>query len=94
MFYSEYSSCDDGGLADDLTERVVRLFNTHWSELHSLSAVTQKDQKFLKFVLSHIDSTADTADLSKLYKSAKQNCPANTALLCRQISDAAKKALN
>ena len=92
-YYSRFGVCDDGGPADDITERVVRLILGRWSDVSALASESKGDAGFLQFVLSHIDSTADTDDLSKIRDLATRECPSDQTALCGKVRGAAKKAL-
>jgi hypothetical protein len=93
LFFSRFSGCDDGGIADDVTEAVVRLMSSRWEDLQLFADEAKKDPGFTKFVLTHVDSTADTDDLKKIRTYASQRCAPNLSLLCKQIGDAAQTAL-
>jgi hypothetical protein len=92
-FFSRFAGCDDGGIADGITEAVVRLMSDRWEDLQLLADGTKKDPGFAKFVLTHVDSTADTDDLKKILGYSSQRCPSNLSHLCKQIRDAAQTAL-
>jgi hypothetical protein len=93
LFFTKFGSCDDGGTADDVSESVVRLFVDQWEELKLFALEIKNDQGFEKFVLTHVDSTANTDDLEKIRAYSKQRCPTGLTDLCKQIGDAARTAL-
>jgi hypothetical protein len=92
-YFTDFAACDDGGAADELTEKVVRLLVDRWDDTNILASEAQNDPKFLKFVVLHIDSTADTDDLDKIRANAAKHCPASLDALCKQIGSAARNAL-
>lgn len=92
-FFSKFRGCDDGGTSEDVTEAIVRLMSDRWEDLQEFANAAKKDSSFAKFVLSHVDSTADTGDLKKIRANASQRCPAGLAPMCKQIGDAARSAL-
>lgn len=92
-FYESYRVCDDGGVADGLTEAVVRLLADHWDRLPALAVAIAQEPAFRPFVLSHIDSTADTGDLQMIESSATRNCPRDLSMLCKSVAQAAALAL-
>jgi len=92
-FFAKFRGCDDGGTAEYVTEAVVRLMSDRWEDLQELANAVKKDSGFAKFVVTHVDSTADTDDLKKIRAYSSQRCPPNLSLLCKQIGDAARTAL-
>ena len=92
-YYHQFSACDDGGLADDVTERVVHDLAHHWSWLATLNVAIKGDPGFERYVLGHIDSTADTDDLTEIKRTATVLCPPSLTGLCRKVRTAAVTAL-
>lgn len=46
-------------MAEGYTEAVVVLLAKRWSSVHELAAVAKRDPSFGKFVLRHINASAD-----------------------------------
>jgi hypothetical protein len=91
-FFELYENCDDGGVADDVTQAVVTLLATRWDEVPRLAALIHQDAKFGAFVLSHIDTTADTDDLIEIRTLAAKKCRPDLQSLCNEIGQAALRA--
>jgi hypothetical protein len=92
LFFSKFGGCDDGGIADDVSEAIVRLMSDKWTELPLFADAAKKNPGFRKFVLSHVDSTADTGDLKKIRANSSQLCPSDLSALCKEIGHASQAA--
>ncbi len=86
--FERFSHCDDGAIAEGFTNSVVRLLATNWQSLPDVPALDEKNPAFRTFVLSHIDETADTADLKRVERLARSQCPKGYSLLCAAIARA------
>jgi hypothetical protein len=93
LFFSKFGGCDDGGIADGVSEAIVRLMSDKWTELPLFADAAKEHPGFRKFVLSHVDSTADTGDLKKIRANSSQLCPLDLSALCKEIGHAAQAAL-
>lgn len=85
--------CDDGFIAEGYTEAVVVLLAKHWPSLHELASVTKRNPAFAKFVLRHIDASADPGDLKRIKEQAATQCSSEHKALCSSIHAAAAKAI-
>ena len=85
-FHSRFARCDDGEVADLVAEAVVRLLAQRWEDIDALAAEVRRDPPFKAYVLDHIDSTADTAQLERIKANASTRCPQAHASLCRDIA--------
>ena len=92
-FYRDYRDCDDGGVADAVTDAVVRLLAGRWGDLATLARIVRDNPNFKSFVLSHVDSTADTKDLERVRNQSSQRCPPDLRSLCKDVTAAAEKAM-
>lgn len=92
-WFTSYADCDDGNLADGISEDVVVFLARQWQDLPKLEREIQREPRFRAFVLAHIDATTDTADLEAVKKNASQSCPARSAALCASIASAAQSVL-
>lgn len=90
--FRDYGQCDDGSIAEGYSEAIARLLVDKWSTLPTLATLTRRDPALRQFVISHIDTTLDTADLEKIRKFAAFQCN-TTASLCSQLQAAAEHAL-
>lgn len=85
--------CDDGFIAEGYTEAVVALLAKRWSSLHELASIAKRDPAFGKFVLRHIDSSADSSDLKRIKEQAATQCSSKHKALCSSIHAAAVQAI-
>jgi hypothetical protein len=92
-WFTGYADCDDGGLAEGISDDVAVFLARKWQDLPKLEREIQREPRFREFVLRHIDSTADTDDLEAAKKNATQKCPARSSVLCAAIASAAQNAL-
>ncbi|HJW57161.1 MAG TPA: hypothetical protein VJ577_18005 [Burkholderiaceae bacterium] len=90
--FRDYGQCDDGSIAEGYSEAIARLLVDKWNTLPTLATLTRRDPALLQFVISHIDTTLDTADLEKIRQFAASKCD-TTASLCSQLQAAAEQAL-
>jgi uncharacterized protein YgiM (DUF1202 family) len=66
-FYSKYQICDDGAIAEGLSDAIANMFSNKWSKINEFSELAVKDTIFFKFALSHIDLTASNiADFPRI----------------------------
>ncbi len=85
--------CDDGGIAEGYSDRVVHLLATKWESLSELEVMTRKDVAFKRFVLSHIDATADTDELRAIARQSMADCTKQNQRFCKQLGYAASEAI-
>lgn len=92
-FFEKFSACDDGDVADELTEAIVRLLSDQWTRLPVLAESLKSSPSYEEFIFLHIDSTADSGALKKLMELSRHNCPSSLIALCKKITSATSKAL-
>jgi hypothetical protein len=92
-WFTSYADCDDGDLADTVSEDVTVLLARQWQDLPSLEHEIKKEPRFRAFVLRHIDATTTIEDLEAVRRNAAQGCPARSSALCASIATAAQGAL-
>ena len=91
---SEYGEdCDDGHLAERVSEIVSISLAERWQDLPKLERQIKKAPRFREFVLRHIDSTAAIGDLEEVVENARKWCPVGLDSLCGAIGGEAAKAL-
>jgi hypothetical protein len=88
-----FCHCDMGYVAEANSEAVVRLLVDHWNTVPELASVTGAKPRFLPFVLRHLDTTADAADLERVVHLATTQCPVASRRLCTRLAIAAKRAI-
>lgn len=91
--YRSLAPCDDGLLAECISDRVVTLLSTKWAALPKLRHLVQRDSSFASAVLMHVDATADSTALAVVAGAATQKCPPGCEALCTRIAQRANEAL-
>lgn len=92
-FESYAPPCDDGYLAEGVSDYVVVSLAQHWDGLPELKHQIKSNSQFEAFVLRHIDATTDDNDLRKVVENATRRCPRHSTALCSSIISAAQEAL-
>ena len=83
--FKRYSACDDGILAEENSDAVVRMLADRWDQIPTLRTLVDRDQRFGKFVFMHIDATTDDHDLDRAIANASRRCPQGDEQLCGTI---------
>jgi hypothetical protein len=91
--FKRLAHCDDGAMAENFSENVVRLLAKDWKLISDLDTLAASDQIFRRFVLNHIDATANPDDLRIIIGNSRERCPATALQMCRSIESEAKSAL-
>lgn len=81
-WYQSYRQCDDGAISEGYSEAVARTLVDHWDALPQFSSVAQRDSRFRRFVLRHIDETLNDTDLKTISSNAEKRCPSGLSKLC------------
>jgi len=85
-FYQKFARCDDGGVAEGVSDGVAKLFADHWGSVAEFVTIANSDKNFEKFVLRHVDSTIDFEhDAPKIRENARLHCPVNLTSLCKDL---------
>jgi hypothetical protein len=85
-FYRKFSHCDDGGIAEGVSDAVVKLLAKRWDTVGHLVKHVSNDGKFENFVLRHIDETVDwERDFPKIRQNATSRCPPDAVRLCKAL---------
>jgi hypothetical protein len=92
-WFTGYADCDDGGLAEGVSDDVAIYLARKWRDLPKLEYEIKREPRFREFVLRHIDATAGMDDLEAAKKNATQKCPARSSVLCAAIVTRAQSAL-
>jgi len=87
--FKQFSSCDDGAIAEGYSDTVGRLLANNWNEVSQLNQMTSSDVKFRSFILYHIDGTLPKSELQTIIKNARDDCKANAVGLCKLIGSQA-----
>jgi len=91
--YKTYLPCDDGGIAEGVSDAVTKLLARKWSDFWLLQANVEGDQQFQKFILKHIDATVPVETLQAIDHNARQRCPKGFSEICKKIDAAALSAI-
>jgi hypothetical protein len=92
-WFESYVDCDDGYLAEGVSDYVAVSLAQCWQGLPELERQVKSNPRFEAFVLQHIDATADSDDLEAIVEHATKRCPNHSIALCSSIISAARKAL-
>ena len=93
MFFNKYSSCDDGYIAEGVSDKIVKLLGEQGFD--KILDITKKNPQIIDFIVRHIDETTDYDELRKVYNQAKDHCPKTMVktcnLICSKIDDMLKR---
>jgi hypothetical protein len=81
-FYRQFAQCDDGAIAEGVSDAVARLLAEHWDALGKLVRISRRDEGFEEFVLRHVDESIDWSDTPKIHENAELRCPSDAKRLC------------
>lgn len=83
-FYKQFPHCDDGGIAEGISDAVAKLFANRWDSLHTFVKLAYSDNGFENFVIRHLDETIDWGhDAPLINENARLRCPLSAARLCK-----------
>jgi hypothetical protein len=88
--FRNYARCDDGAIAEQLSDRVEMLLTNQWQSVRELSHLAASEPRFKEFVLNHIDVTMYEKGLSDIAFNAIRRCPHEIKALCEKIATKAK----
>jgi hypothetical protein len=92
-FYKMYLPCDDGGIAEGVSDAITKLLANDWAGFWRLSPTLRAEPQFQQFVFRHIDATVPVETLRGIGRNARSRCPQKFALLCKKIDDATSSAI-
>ena len=92
-WYRAFRHCDDGGIAEGISEDVGRILADRWSTLPEFAQLGRQDARFKKFVIRHIDATLIDDDLKQIQKNAITKCPPWLQDICGELGKEANTAL-
>ncbi len=86
QFYKEFSHCDDGGIAEGVSDAVAKLLANRWDSFDELAKLASNEKGFENFVLRHVDETIDWShDAPKIHQNARSHCPSKSTRLCKAL---------
>ena len=85
-FYKRFLRCDDGGVAEGVSDAIAKLLANHWEHFSDFAKLASTDKGFEQFVVRHVDETIDSVhDAPKISENARLHCPSNSVQLCKII---------
>ena len=84
-FYKTYRICDDGGVAEGVSDAVDQLLTKKWSTLAEAQATLRSDKGFADFVVMHIDETWNWDDSKPVRDNALHRCPQGLSGFCKAV---------
>ena len=86
-FYKQFSHCDDGGIAEGVSDAVAKLLANRWNSFDEFAKLASKNKGFENFVLRHVDETIDWShDAPKILQNARFHCPSKSTRLCKALA--------
>jgi hypothetical protein len=88
--YLDYSVCDSGAIAEGFSDSVGRLLSAdtvRWSEL---AGFVRRDDRFLGFIVRHIDETIPATTVDSIEQNAREKCPKSARNICQTVLKACK----
>lgn len=83
-FYKQFSHCDDGGIAEGVSDAVANLLSNRWDSINEFVRLASNDKRFENFVIRHIDETIDWGhDAPLINENARLRCPSSSPRLCK-----------
>lgn len=92
-FYKTYLPCDDGGIAEGVSDAITKLLSGKWMDFWKLQATVTAGKSFQTFVLRHIDATVPIETLQSISQNARLRCPKEGVALCKKMEAAALSAI-
>jgi hypothetical protein len=94
VFKRNVPACpDDGFYAEGYTDVVVVALAARWADLPLLDSLLVQDAEFKRFILRHVNASADENDLRRVLHNTETKCPAKYERLCAEIRAQAMKAM-
>ncbi len=85
-FYKQFSHCDDGGIAEGVSDAVAKLLANRWDSFAEFARLASDHKGFESFVLRHVDETIDWShDAPTIFQNARSHCPPQSRRLCKAL---------
>jgi len=91
--FRAYGQCDDGGIAEGYSGKIVILLTKQWPTVAALSNLTKANPEFERFVLWHVDGLMSPDQGQIIIDNARNRCPAGAKKLCGRLEAKAKSPL-
>jgi hypothetical protein len=89
-WYRRWARCDDGGVAEGVSEAVSLLLAKHWNQTAQLASLGRRHPAFADFVVRHIDETVPDDRWKLVATRARAACPVGARVLCNRIERATR----
>lgn len=83
--YKRYGKESDGVVAGAFTDAASNLLAEQWALLDELQMIGNKDERFMKFVISNINEAVPANRAQKIRDHATSECADTNKALCRRI---------
>jgi hypothetical protein len=87
-WYTAYSQCDGGGIAEGISEVVARNLVDRWETFPRFVQLAKQTPGFRRFVIQHVDETLDSTDLKTIHVNAAARCPVKLNVFCEDLMKA------
>jgi len=88
--YVDYSVCDSGSIAEGFSDSVGRLLSADTVSWSELAGFVRRDDRFLGFIVRHIDETIPATMLDSIEQNAREKCPESARNICQTVLKAGK----
>ena len=92
-FYRQFAQCDDGAIAEEVSDTVAKLLVNHWDSFGKFERISQHDKGFEEFVLRHIDESMDWNDAPRILENAQSRCTPSAKRLCNLLIEKTRVVL-
>jgi len=93
-WYQRYRQCDDGGIAEGVSDAIEKLLARSWDTVPQLVRLGKRNRHFPEFVANHIGEITGLDNAILISKAARNACPKGAAdfcsLLVKNIGDVAQ----
>ncbi len=86
--YSKTYDCDNGAIAEGISDKVEQLMTHDWEALSSVAAKLRSDKAFRTLLLNHIDETWSSEDIEIARQNAASHCPQGLDAFCKTVVSA------
>ena len=91
--FQRYPHCDEGAIAEGYSDSTAHLLATSWIGEAGPWRFLRTDAAFQRFLIKHIDPTADEPDLRQALANTVERCPNHSRRFCRVLRRKASTAL-
>lgn len=92
-FFLTFENCDDGYLAEGISEAVVKRLSDKWESIDEISVISEQNKRFEPWVITHINTTVGDRYLEEISEHARNDCPQNSKHLCEKLGKASEQAI-